>query len=404
MTDDPRATGSTLTSTRGTGSPATATTQHPPRAKKSRYQYDAHPASVRPCVTRLQSLYLVLDEATLESLRHYKTIAIGVVVEKSRPETPRLVWTASSNWSAGLATTWLDSRSVTRWDPDESRMPRGRSGDPIGAPGDAEQRMLSAADQNDFVVKAMAVSRPPCHDCYFQLAQYGNEYGQVVVEVVPPPSRPEQERREQLERVADGARRIRKLLELSEGEYMLQKQLIEKPSATGFVGYWVNHLHNADIPPVTIWAAAHGALAALDAELKRGDPLRAMAKLLRARREYVIALRQYETWKGGVEPAAKKAQAQIWTVAALTILAFLAPAMVARAAKAIRNATVAGRLAEASRAVKATEASHAEAMQIIARVEAKLGSTAVDIAEAAQEEASVEAMLESGEAATRMLP
>ena len=93
-------------------------------------------------------------------------------------------WTASGNWTAPGIAAAMTGLGVRRWDADPARQPRGAQ----GAPGDAEQRLMSGED----MLKAVAVSRPPCGDCAAALADYGNEHGRVLLAVVPPPTEQQQ--------------------------------------------------------------------------------------------------------------------------------------------------------------------------------------------------------------------
>lgn len=125
-----------------------------------------------------------LDPATLKTLQTDKTLAIGLVEDADGELT--IVYTVSGDWINPALDKATKQLEITRWDPGEGRRPRGAQ----GAPGDAEQRMIEAADANDFVVKGMAVSRKVCPDCVEAIADY--EHGPIHVRVskLQPPAPP----------------------------------------------------------------------------------------------------------------------------------------------------------------------------------------------------------------------
>jgi hypothetical protein len=321
--------------------------------------YVAHPSALADCVGILRRLYELVGPATLHALRRYKTVAVGMVVERQHPEVGRLVWTANGNWNDPVITNTLAALNVQRADPGRSRVSRGAT----GAPGDAEQRMLEDAEDGGFVVKAMAVSRELCADCSVATAEYGREHGQVLIGVVLPPEQLDQAQAQALAAVAECAQRLRSQLELYSSEHRAQSALITTPSFSGFAGFWTNRLFNREMPPPTIWINAFAALAAVNSSIQNRDVRRALANLIRARRQYLLAMRQYVAWKDGIETAGRKAQVTIGLIAIGTILAVVAPAAVAALARpdsavAAQQMTVriAAIIAEADRVMLATEA------------------------------------------------
>ena len=303
----------------------TATVQRadPPQAAPDpNAPYVANPAVLADCVSLVQRVYAMLDAATLAVLRGWKTIAIGAVVDPDEPNVTKYHWTAAGNWNDPGVAAAMASLGVRRFDADTSRQPRGAQ----GAPGDAEQRLMSGYD----TLKAIAVSRPPCGDCAPALDDYGSEHGRVLIAVVPPPTKREQEARESaINAIRAAAQRVRQQLELYEGEHKVQAALINEPSFTGFAGYWTNRLFNREIPPPTIWINAYGSLLAVDASLARGAIREATINLIRARRQLLVALRSYASWKDGIEAAGAKAQVAIAAIAIATILAVVAgPAII----------------------------------------------------------------------------
>jgi hypothetical protein len=298
--------------------------------------YVAHPAVLADCVSLLQRVYTTQSTATLAVLRSWKTVAIGAVVDPDEPDVTKYHWSAAGNWNDQGIAAAMAALGVRRWDADPARQPRG----PQGAPGDAEQRLMSGAD----TLKAVAVSRPPCGDCAAALAAYGTEYGQVLLAVVPPPTEREQQARTAaVQAIRETAVRVRQQLELYEGEHKAQTALIDTPSFTGFAGYWTNRLFNRPIPPPTIWINAYGSLLAVEGSLGRGNLREAIANLIRARRQLLVALRRYAAWKDGIEAAGTKAQLAIGAVAIATVVAVIAgPAVVEAAIEAFAGGAEAG--------------------------------------------------------------
>jgi hypothetical protein len=155
--------------------------------------------------------------------------------------------------------------------------------------------------------------------------------------------------------------------ERTSGEHKAQERLINKPSVTGFAGYWANHLFNSDIPPLAIWNNTDLALQKARVALQIGDVKLARQQLLRARRSYLIAARRYWAWKDGIEAAGTKAQEAIGVVAIAAVLAFVAPTAVgaladagatggSTAATVEMTARIATTIAEADQAMLAADA------------------------------------------------
>ena len=102
---------------------------------------------------------------------------------------------------------------------------------------------------DDHIVKAIAVSRPPCPDCSVALAEYGKDHGRVLVQVVPPPTEEEQRQRQAAKTAVQAAAdRVVSQVDSYERDHQSQWDLIYDPSVTGFAGYWTNHLFNQDTP------------------------------------------------------------------------------------------------------------------------------------------------------------
>ena len=70
---------------------------------------------------------------------------------------------------------------------------------------------------------------------------------------------------------------------------------------------------------------------AVESALARGNIRDATANLIRARRQLLVALRNYASWKNGIEPAGAKAQVAIGAVALAAITAIVAGPMIVEA-------------------------------------------------------------------------
>ena len=119
---------------------------------------------------------------------------------------------------------------------------------------------------------------------------------------------------------------IQHQLDLESGEHKAQLDL----ATNSFAGFWTNRLFNTDPPPMAIWNNAFGRLVAARTALVQRDVARAVQRLAEARAFLLDALRQFRTWKDGIDGAGVKMQ---WTIAATAIaipLAIAAPAIVAQ--------------------------------------------------------------------------
>jgi hypothetical protein len=141
----------------------------------------------------------------------------------------------------------------------------------------------------------------------------------------PRPSREAEAKARALSALAEGAQKLRRQLDFYSGEHRVQAELIDRPSFSGFAGYWTNQLFNGPVPPQTIWLNAFASLAAVDSSVRARDVRRATESLIRGRREFLLAQRRYVAWKEGIEPAGRKAKVAIGVLAFTTIAAFVAP-------------------------------------------------------------------------------
>lgn len=340
--------------------------------------YVAHPAVLADCVSRLRQAYWAMTPAALAELRGRKTLAVGAVIDQDEPNVTIYRWTANGNWTNTYLSLSMNAQGVRRWDGDPARIPRGTKKAPGGAPGDAEQRMMS----DDHVVKAIAVSRPPCPDCLVALAEYGRDFGRVLVQVVPPPTEDDQrERQAAKEAIRAAADSVLTQVDEHERSHQSQWDLIYRPSVSGFAGYWTNHLFNADIPPVLIWINPRSAGMAARRLLAQGDIRGAVTMLMRARIELAHAIRQYRGWTDGVESAGTQAKIAIAAVGLAAIAAVVAAPLLAEGAAA--SAGGAG----------SAETAAATTVRIVALV------TRYDAAVAAMEAAATEAEISAAAAA-----
>jgi hypothetical protein len=82
--------------------------------------------------------------------------------------------------------------------------------------------------------------------------------------------------------------------------YKSQLDLIDKPSFAGLFGFVSTHLAGTNPTSIGIWGNAFGALATVDAALRRGGIAGSMRAIVNANKDYKSALIEYLTWKFGV--------------------------------------------------------------------------------------------------------
>ena len=180
-------------------------------------------------------------------------------------------------------------------------------------------------------------------------------------------------RRAKLRKVKDFVDQLEREVDLSEGDNRLQLNLINKPSYFGFWGYWTNELFNAQPPLLTIWAHAYDLLSAARIQIRAGDPVKALQRLVEARIAYLEALKKYHTWKDNLPGAAAKMQTAIVVSAVVALAAFVAPTVVARAASsASGTAGTAANLVAAENAVTQAGVRIAAGEAQIAGIEASI--------------------------------
>ncbi|MDR3493462.1 MAG: NucA/NucB deoxyribonuclease domain-containing protein [Ancalomicrobiaceae bacterium] len=209
--------------------------------------------------------------------------------------------------------------------------------------------------------------------------------GRVRPDPKDPTAGPELARRAALAaKIAETIEAVARQVSQVSGEHALQSQLINKPSVIGFTGYWVNHLFNADVPPLYIWNEAEGEIAHARRLLREGNLAAAAGSAKRAEGSMVKATIAYRRWKDGIEAAGKAAQIAIGVVAATLILAAVAAFVAAPAA--------AGAGAEATTAAGSVDklallVSRANALAVrVAVAEGAEAAPTLRLYEAAQEE------------------
>ncbi|MFT3889759.1 MAG: hypothetical protein QM713_16570 [Arachnia sp.] len=341
--------------------------------------YVAHPAVLADCVSRLREAYWAMTPAALTELRGRKTLAVGAVIDQDEPNVTVYRWTANGNWTNTYLSLSMNAQGVRRWDGDPARMPRGTKKAPGGAPGDAEQRMMS----DDHVLKAIAISRPPCPDCSVALAEYGRDFGRVLVQVVPPPTEDDQrEQQAATEAIRAAVDTVLTQVDEHERDPQAQWELIYRPSVSGLADYWKNHLFNTDIPPVLIWTNARSAAMAARRLLAQGDIRGAVAMLMRARVELAHAIRQYRGWNDGVESAGTQAKIALAAVGLAAIAAVVAAPLLAEAGMAGAGSAEAAAATTVRIAALVTRCDAAAAAMEAAATEAEISAAAA--AEAAE--------------------
>jgi hypothetical protein len=138
--------------------------------------------------------------------------------------------------------------------------------------------------------------------------------------------------------LADFRDRLKNQLDLYSGEHKALSDLTNN----SFAGFWANRLFNkADLPLLMIWDSADLRIAAADRALKKEDVATAAKELIKARSDYLAALKKYMTWKNGIESAGTQAQVAIGLTAATLVVAAVAAYAAAPAAAVATGDTAA---------------------------------------------------------------
>jgi hypothetical protein len=158
--------------------------------------------------------------------------------------------------------------------------------------------------------------------------------------------------RKKLQKVKEFVDALQREVDMSEGEHILQRRLINEPSYFGFWGYWTNELFSEQPPLQMIWDPVHHAISAARIQLKAGNAQRALARFVEGRLAYIKALNTYMDWREKLPGAGAKMQTAIVVSAVLALAAFVAPTVVAHAARgASATSGTAANLAAAQQAV-----------------------------------------------------
>ncbi|MFP5405236.1 MAG: DUF4157 domain-containing protein, partial [Gammaproteobacteria bacterium] len=126
-----------------------------------------------------RSLMNLVDDATRARILDNDTVAVGLAVDADGDAT--LVYTVAQNRTYPSLRQAAEKLGITRW----VATPRAEGRGAIGAPGDAEQLMMEAAEANDFELAGMAVTCSICPDCKAATAT-GEKGGIPTVEVQIP--------------------------------------------------------------------------------------------------------------------------------------------------------------------------------------------------------------------------
>ena len=268
----------------------------------------------------MRQLVAGLDYATRWTLIRNRTLVIGLVVDDDGE--PHLAYSTSQNWTAPKLRDAAEKLGVLRWD--ETPYAAGRGA--VGAPGDAEQLLIQNADHGNFRVAAMAVSRGVCVDCNEAIKDYPGAYKEhprpPITVIVEPAAFNNVDRA--LNKIRDDADTLREQLKNIKSEHQAQRDLIDKPSVTGFAGWVVDKFNKAPLPQMAIWGTAESLTMSLTRIINGGDPLAALRAYLEARRAYVIAVKRYVAWKNGLDGAAAATEVAIGVVAVATVIAIVA--------------------------------------------------------------------------------
>lgn len=122
-----------------------------------------------------------LDEQTRGEIIVNGTLVVGLVQDPDGELT--LVFTTNNNRNYKGLEEAAEKLGITRW----TATPRAKGRGDVGAPGDAEQLMIEAADANGFSVEGMAITRKLCVDCKHAVEAEGAEGIPTVKVDIPPP-------------------------------------------------------------------------------------------------------------------------------------------------------------------------------------------------------------------------
>jgi hypothetical protein len=121
-----------------------------------------------------------LSDKTRTRIIRNDTVVVALVTDSDGDQS--LVYTVAKNRNYPGLEAAAEELGITPWDAE----PRASGRGDVGAPGDAEQIAIEAADANDMTIEAMAVTRNLCPDCKEAVAAEGEEGGIPVVRVSVP--------------------------------------------------------------------------------------------------------------------------------------------------------------------------------------------------------------------------
>jgi hypothetical protein len=186
------------------------------------------------------------------------------------------------------------------------------------------------------------------------------------------------ERNPVLQKLNDFRVKLQNEIDAVRSEHNAQRNLLSNTDsvgavAIGAIGYWTNRLYNTLPPDLAIWDNTLLRLKSAEKAIGMRDVKGATKQLVLARAYYLKALKQYVTWKDGLEGACTKMQVRIAVVAAGLIVtavgAYAATVAVAeeasvaateqavaRVAASVQRADVALRIVEATSLAEETAA------------------------------------------------
>ena len=175
--------------------------------KKSEEDFEMDDRAMEFLEEKLLKLYETLLRKDRIDLKENGTVAVGAVRKKGkkpRLEKPMYVYTTASNGGSEAFHNAAKSLDLIWWDGDAGvtkRIPYGppRLHPPNSPPPNdkggiehAEQLMIGYAEDNDYVIDGMAVSRYLCEDCQDVITGYRNGWMKISVKLDPDKTLPKQ--------------------------------------------------------------------------------------------------------------------------------------------------------------------------------------------------------------------
>lgn len=193
----------------------------------------------------------------------------------------------------------------------------------------------------------------------FVTGNHYRDFRQVInmPEAIPPnsaASQIEKARNEALAKLDNFRQRLQNQINLYRGEHKAEQDILTNTDSLGgraiaLAGRVTNALYNSPIPDLSIWDEAIKGVSAAQEAIKGRNVKKAIKALILARNAYLKALKQYATWKNGLEGAGDQMVHAIEITAAVAILAavgaFAAAALAADATAAAATEQTAVRVA-----------------------------------------------------------